>query len=170
MNTELIEIWSGYVSTHLAPAILNDDRSVITTAEASALDEFEAALIAEYSQITWEQTETPPELHKCVVLDTVTECYFYRIHAPHFRILSVDAWRDSDGWTYNNWWTVGHAPLSVTTWSNRRILKFMRDNYYLSDGSKGKIHVAGWRETQYNIEIQERSNYRPLYAIEIGSY
>lgn len=83
------------------------------------------------------------------------------------KILSIDAWRDGNGWTWNNWFNVGSIEKEefekLTT--NRKIIKWFRDNDFLSEKSKGKVSVD---DDQYNMVICEKSNGRPLYAIEYG--
>lgn len=88
---------------------------------------------------------------------------------PDLKILSIDAWADGDGgWTWNNWFNVGSIPVEAITknWTTRKIIKWFRDNGYLSDNSQGEIAID---DDQYNIVILERSNRRPLYAIEYGN-
>ncbi len=52
---------------------------------------------------------------------------------------------------------------SLTT--NRKILKWFRDNDYLTAASAGLCSVD---DDQYNVTICDRSNNRPLFAIEYG--
>ena len=83
------------------------------------------------------------------------------------KILSIDAWKENDGWTWNNWFKIGDIDKEefekLTT--NRKTIKWFRDNDFLSEKSKGKVSVD---DDQYNIVICEKSNGRPLYAIEYG--
>jgi len=83
------------------------------------------------------------------------------------RILSIDAWKDMGGWTWNQWYEVdsisNEAFKALDT--NRKILKYFRDEGYLKPESAGK---CGVEDDQYNVVIFERSNGRPLYAIEYG--
>lgn len=83
------------------------------------------------------------------------------------KILSIDAWRNPEGWDWNAWYKVGE--ISKENFeklnTNRKILKFFRDEGYLSSNSAGKCSVD---DDQYNIVICDRSNGRPLYAIEYG--
>ena len=84
-----------------------------------------------------------------------------------FNILSIDAWREDSSWTWNNWFLVGTitADEFQELNTNRKLIKYMRDNGYLSDYSKGKISID---DDQYNIVFCDRKNGRPLYAIEYG--
>lgn len=84
------------------------------------------------------------------------------------KILSIDAWRDGDGWTWNNHWKVGEISredfAKLTT--NRRLLGYMRREGYLGLGSRGIVQVEspGCYEDVF-IEIQLKSTGEPLYAI-----
>lgn len=82
------------------------------------------------------------------------------------RILSIDAWRDDHGWSWNNWFNVGEIPLNEFEKlnTNRKLCRYMRDNGYLSDYSKGKVMIA---DDQCNITFCER-NGKPVFAIEYG--
>lgn len=82
-----------------------------------------------------------------------------------FKILSIDAWRYDDGWTWNNWFHVGS--IDATDCDNtRKLLKKLRDEGFLSDYSKGKVVVS---DDQFNLVISDRYNGKPLFAIEYGS-
>ena len=80
-------------------------------------------------------------------------------------ILSIDAWKN-EGWDWNTWHKIGMVESDILDKSVRHILKFMRDEGYLSNDSKGKVSVE---DDQYNLVICERSNGRPLFAIEYGN-
>ena len=82
-------------------------------------------------------------------------------------ILSIDAWLENDGWVWNNWFKVGaitKEEFEALT-NNRKILRYMRDEGYLLESSKGLCSIE---DDQYNIIICDRSNRRPLFAIEYG--
>lgn len=81
------------------------------------------------------------------------------------RILSIDAWAGCEPglWEWNNWYHVGDINNIPET--NRGILKHMRDEGFLSEYSKGKVTVE---DDGYNLVIIERSNQKPLFAIEYG--
>lgn len=85
---------------------------------------------------------------------------------PHdVSVLSIDAWRDGDGWSWNSWATVGTFPVAWLALSTRRLLKVMREEGYLTNGSKGRVYV---RDDQYNLVITERGTHCPLFAIAYG--
>lgn len=85
------------------------------------------------------------------------------------KILSIDAWANEEGWDWNAWYTVGEISKEEFEKlnTNRKILKWFRDNEFLGNKSQG---LCGVEDDQYNIVITERKNRdRPLYAIEYGS-
>ncbi len=82
------------------------------------------------------------------------------------RILAIDAWRDPEGgWTWNSWHAIGEFDAVNLDYSARKLLKWFRDEGFLSAASPGKCAVD---DDQYNIVIVDRANNRPLYAIEYG--
>ena len=62
------------------------------------------------------------------------------------KLLSVDAWRGGDGWTWNNWQTIEdgiYLHESVLN-SSRKLLKFCREKLeILTADSKGKVQIDG---------------------------
>lgn len=82
-----------------------------------------------------------------------------------FRLLSIDAWRDMGGWTWNDWHSLMRVPAEVADYKPRKLFSWLRDNGIASDHSKGKLAVE---DDGYNVVIYERSNMRPLWAIEYG--
>ena len=86
-----------------------------------------------------------------------------------FKILSIDAWRDECGWTWNQWFKVGTIDREVfeTLTTTRKILKFFRDEGFLSEGSQGRVAIE---DDGYNIVAVDRNTFEPLFAIEYGGY
>lgn len=85
------------------------------------------------------------------------------------RILSIDAWREDFGWTWNNWFTVDEISLETfqSLDTNRKVISFLRNELnLLSESSKGRVRIV---DDNYNLMIEDRSNGRPLYAIEYGA-
>lgn len=82
-----------------------------------------------------------------------------------YKVLSIDAWREPEGWTWNTWYDAGTIELETLD-STRKVLSAMRDAGYLSDDSKGRVCLDN---DQYNIVVCDRSNGEPLFAIEYGS-
>ena len=82
-------------------------------------------------------------------------------------ILSIDAWRYDDGWTWNAWYKVGTFDAPENTLGNtRKLLNYMRTEGYLSDYSKGRVYID---DDQYNMVICDRGTREPLFAIEYGA-
>jgi hypothetical protein len=84
-----------------------------------------------------------------------------------YRILSIDAWNNGEGWDWNDWTHVGDITPDAKDWTPRKLLKYFRDNGFLKDGSVGKCTVE---DDQYNIVVLEKANRRPLYAVEYGNH
>lgn len=84
------------------------------------------------------------------------------------KILSIDAWgNNKDGYEWNAWYKIGTIDKAVfeSLDTNRKILKYMRDNDFLSEQSKGILSIE---DDQYNVVICRKSNRKPLIAIEYG--
>ena len=82
-----------------------------------------------------------------------------------YRVLSIDAWREPEGWSWNNWFNAGELPIDLIDKNPRTILAWMRREGFLKDTSKGKIFIE---DDQYNLVIKAKSNGQPLFAIEYG--
>ncbi len=80
-----------------------------------------------------------------------------------YRLLSIDAWRNEDGWTWNNWYTIEEDIYLGYPITNRKLLAFCRRNRWLSEESKGKLIVE---DDGYNIVILTKGTKEPLYAFE----
>jgi hypothetical protein len=83
------------------------------------------------------------------------------------RILQIDAWRNSDGWDWNDWFKIGEIDRDEFEEldSNRKLLRWLREAGILSDSSAGKLYIE---DDQYNLIICKRGTNRPLLAIEYG--
>ena len=82
------------------------------------------------------------------------------------RILSIDAWGNSEGgWDWNQWYHVGEFPTKLLDKSNRVLLRWLRENDFLGKASIGKCAIE---DDGFNIVVLQRSNNMPLYAIEYG--
>lgn len=83
------------------------------------------------------------------------------------KILSIDAWKTPEGWTWNNWCKVGEIEKAEFEKldTTRKVLSYMREWGYLSDWSKGRVAVQG---DQYNVVIVDKNTHEPLFAIEYG--
>lgn len=84
------------------------------------------------------------------------------------KILSIDAWGNKkDGYEWNDWYSIGEISKEEFEKldTNRKLLKYMRNEGFLSDYSKGRIMVD---DDDFNIVFRFKSNFKPLYAIEYG--
>jgi hypothetical protein len=83
-----------------------------------------------------------------------------------FKLLSIDAWRDECGWTWNNWFELEDGIYFADSHiSTRRILRALRRWGYLSDESKGKVTID---DDGYNLVIQNRKTFEPIFALQYG--
>ncbi len=83
------------------------------------------------------------------------------------RILSIDAWRDGDGWTWNQWFNVGEIDLDAVNIDNaRQLLKYMRSEGYLKASSAGRAAIE---DDGYNVVILDKNTREPIFAIEYGA-
>lgn len=84
------------------------------------------------------------------------------------RLLSVDAWRDPDGWIWNNWYTLEEDIYIPENISDRALIKLFRDNLQvINDNSKGKVAIY---DDGYNINLIARNTGEPLFALCYGEY
>ena len=83
------------------------------------------------------------------------------------RLLSIDAWREENGFVWNDWFKIGDIEKAdfEKLNTNRKLIKYMRDNGYLGPNSQGLVSV---NDDGYNVTFCERSNGRPVFAIEYG--
>ena len=84
------------------------------------------------------------------------------------KILSIEAWNGRDGWSWNDWHTVGcitKADFEALN-STRKLLKWFRDEGYLS--RKKSVGKCGIEDDGYNIVVTNRVTFEPLFAIEYG--
>lgn len=86
--------------------------------------------------------------------------------AKSFKILSIDAWRYAEGWNWNNWFAVGNCTETVLHMPARKLLKWFREEGYLSASSTGKCAID---DDGYNVVIVDRRTREPLFAIEYGN-
>lgn len=84
------------------------------------------------------------------------------------RILSIEAWRNPLGWDWNSWRRIGEIDRVTldTLTTNRRVLRWMRDEGYLTHYSKGRVTVE---DDQYNLVVLDKNTREPLFAIEYGA-
>lgn len=106
------------------------------------------------------------------------------------RVLSVDAWRDGEGWTWNNWHCLGEAeippegtdpvdvPIGIldmqaAAWdagfrpaASRRFLRALRTAGYLGSRSGGSASIDNDRSDPMTVTVCKRSNGMPFLAVE----
>ena len=82
------------------------------------------------------------------------------------KVLSIDAWRDADGWFWNAWYSTNGEIEIDEKETNRSILRKMREGGWLTEFSKGKVTIE---DDQYNLVVLNKSTQQPLFAIEYGS-
>jgi hypothetical protein len=81
----------------------------------------------------------------------------------HVRVLSIDAWRDGNGWTWNNWFPVGWFPLALIDLPPRALLRELRARSNLTGYGLVTVEDDG-----YNVVVTHRGTGEPLVAIEYG--
>jgi hypothetical protein len=82
------------------------------------------------------------------------------------KLLSIDAWRDGSGWSWNNWFHVADVPNHWASLTPRALLHRMREAGHLCNGSQGRIAIE---DDGYNVVFLARGTREPLLAIEYGS-
>ncbi len=80
-------------------------------------------------------------------------------------ILSIDAWRNPDGWDWNNWFKVGTCPITMCDLTPRKLLRYLRAEGFLAQRSKGRVAID---DDQYNLVIVDRHTREPLFALAYG--
>lgn len=79
-------------------------------------------------------------------------------------VISISALGSPEGWQWNDVHHIGKVPLHVTRLSNRRILRWMRENGYRVP-QEGRAMVD---DDGYNVVICHRGTREPLYALAYG--
>lgn len=83
-------------------------------------------------------------------------------------LISIDAWRDCETWTWNQWHTVEKdIYFAESELTPRKILAFLRKSGFLTDHSKGRLRVE---DDGYNYVIEDRNTGEPLLALAYGQY
>lgn len=84
-------------------------------------------------------------------------------------VLSIDAWRDDDGWTWNSWRPISNQWIwAQDELTARKILRRLRDAGVLRPTSAGRLRVevcANDGPDGTVIEIQDRATGEPLLAL-----
>jgi hypothetical protein len=83
------------------------------------------------------------------------------------KVLSIDAWNDGEGWSWNNWYHVG--TISKVDFealkTDKAVALWFYDNGYTTSSDMRSISIE---DDQYNIVICEKKGGMPLFAIEYG--
>ena len=87
-------------------------------------------------------------------MNTTENCY---------TLLSIDAWRYDDGWTWNDIFRVEEDIYLSPDVTPRRLFSFMRRNGWLTDYSKGRVRLE---DDGYNLVICDRNTGKPIFAFE----
>jgi len=80
-------------------------------------------------------------------------------------LLSIDAWRDADSWTWNNWFHIGKVPVTMADMKPRALLRELRARGILTAGSAGQLACE---DDGYNVVVIKRSTREPLLAVAYG--
>jgi len=84
-----------------------------------------------------------------------------------FRLLSIDAWRQPEGWNWNNWFKLQEGiELTEAQLKPRAVFRWLRDKGYLSDASKGKVMLDDLPTDRYHLTICDRNTGEPLFCLE----
>lgn len=80
------------------------------------------------------------------------------------KVLSIDAWRDGNGWTWNQWFHIGN--LDTLPESTRKALNLLRRKGYLGSGSAGRVAIE---DDGYNFVVVDKNTREPWLAVEYGA-
>jgi hypothetical protein len=85
------------------------------------------------------------------------------------KLLSIDAWRDDGGWTWNNWFNIedGIYFQKEVLSSARQLLAYCRKSGWLTEQSKGRCAIE---DDGYNVVIIDKNTQEPLIAFCYGEY
>lgn len=82
------------------------------------------------------------------------------------KILSIDAWRNDEGWNWNQWWNAGEIAKEQfeSCKTDRDFLKLMKKEGYITTIDKKRVGVE---DDQHNICITGKDG-QPIFAICYG--
>jgi hypothetical protein len=84
------------------------------------------------------------------------------------KILSIEAWANEDGWSWNSWSVVGDISKrdfeKLTT--DKKVAVWMYDNDFTTTSDMRKILIE---DDGHNVVLCEKKSRRPIYAIEYGN-
>ena len=83
------------------------------------------------------------------------------------RLLSVEAWRQPEGWCWNNWFQMQEGiELTDAQLKPRAVFAWLRANGYLSDASKGRVMLDELSSDRVHLTICDRNTGEPLFCLE----
>lgn len=85
-----------------------------------------------------------------------------------FKLLSIDAWRDPEGWCWNTIYLLENSlEIDEAILTPRKIAAFLRRRGFLSHRSVGRIRVDMHPEIAdgHLIEIRNKSKNKPLFVL-----
>jgi len=88
--------------------------------------------------------------------------------APTHRVLSIDAWRDSEGgWDWNQWYDTGDTVNLAGNETTRQLLALLREQGVLTSASAGFVAVEEQDYgDSYQVVILARGTREPWIALE----
>lgn len=90
-----------------------------------------------------------------------------------YNVLNIDAMKDGDSWTWNNWTKVGIIDskkvekLTENEDDSRPLLKWFFDNGYLTEMGLKSCCIF---DDKYNVLVAKKKDLQPLYAIDYGAF
>jgi hypothetical protein len=84
---------------------------------------------------------------------------------PVVRVLSVDAWRDGAGWTWNQWHARGFVPRYLVDATPRALLAYLRARNCYALPAPGRAAVE---DDGYNVVVVMKGTREPLLALAYG--
>jgi hypothetical protein len=82
-------------------------------------------------------------------------------------LLSIDAWRDDMGWTWNAWYSLEKdIYIAETETTPRKVFAMLRKWGFLSNESKGRVQLD---DDGYNLVIEDRNTGEPILALCYGA-
>lgn len=132
-------------------------------------DDLHVALCRDIDGMSWTSLSAPTRAELIERLDASIDSDGQAFR--EMNVLSIDAWREGDSWTWNAWYKRG--TLTVREFSKlgahrpqvRRTLAWFREEGYLSDASKGAVELE---DDGHNLVVLDRRTRKPLFAIEYG--
>lgn len=88
-----------------------------------------------------------------------------RMTSTEIGILSIDAWRDGDGWTWNNWTKIGTCDVCICDLPPEDLVKWLYDEDYLATKNMSKLSID---DDQYNLVVCDKKTGEPLIALAYG--